>query len=278
MPFRTPEVVDAGLAAVSVATVVYLLHVAEGFFPDVAMFHNSMLSAAMAVCNNPVVPSPRAFLVTSGCGVVAGSTFHALGSIPALSGIAHTPAIIAALHLFFCKLAGASFGSTVNLAYYLSGAWAGWRTPLTFIFTPWLLGHCLLYAAASAAAALRRRVRVHLELRAASAAFRDAAAAAAAAGSGGGGGCGDATEARLRSLFDKYDTSGDGRLDALEFRVAYRVLTGGDISERDAADVIQTVHTSGDGTMDFQEFCAAVDPFVCGFGAGGGGASRYKQE
>lgn len=256
MSFRLPEVVDAFLAAVSVATVVKLLHVVDGLFPNVAIFHASMLSAAIMACNNAVVPSPRAFLVTSACAILAGCAFHALGTVSAFSDTAHTPAaIVAALHLFFSKLAGTSFGPTVNLAFYISsGAWVGWKEPLTFIFTPWLLGHLLLYAAASAAAPLRKRVRVRLALRAAGAALGRAVT------TGGAG----AVTLRLRELFDKYDTSGDGRLDAIEFRVAYRALTGGDLSEGDAAEMMRAVDTSGDGTIDFGEWCAAVDPFVAG--------------
>jgi len=247
--YRLPEVVDACLAGLSVAAVIALIHAADDLITGVKLFHPSMLPACAMVCNNAVVPSPRAFCVTSACAVVAGVVFHTLGATGTTN-----PAIISALHLFFSKMAGASFGPTVALAGFLSGTWTSWKAPIEFIVAPWLTGYAMLYLFAATAASGRRRVRVALELRTVESALGGAVA--------GLGDSEEAIRARLRKTFEKYDTNRDGTLDKLEFRVAYRALTGSDISEADCADVIRAVDTSGDEVVDFDEWVAAIEPFI----------------
>ena len=63
----------------------------------------------------------------------------------------------------------------------------------------------------------------------------------------------------LRPIFDRMDTSGDGRLDALELKLALRAFTGFDLDLEHCKFVIKSVDTDGDGTIDFNEFCASVD-------------------
>ena len=40
---------------------------------------------------------------------------------------------------------------------------------------------------------------------------------------------GDVTTERLKDVFMRCDSSGDGRIDATEFRIAYRLLSGDDL-------------------------------------------------
>ena len=68
-----------------------------------------------------------------------------------------------------------------------------------------------------------------------------------------------AVRARMREAFTRLDTSGDGRLDATEFKVALRSLMQLDLPIEDCASIIHGVDQNGDGTLDFDEFCQAVD-------------------
>lgn len=69
-------------------------------------------------------------------------------------------------------------------------------------------------------------------------------------------------DAKLRRLFDRMDTSGDGRLDESELKVALRGAIGAELSLDDCVYIIKSVDSDGDGTIDFGEFKASVDKIL----------------
>ena len=127
--------------------------------------------------------------------------------------------------------------------------WTGgtWALPLHYLSFTWLAGHALLYVFAHAAAVPRRAARLYLTRRV----WSDRMAQMLAGDKG-------VSVARLRELFDKYDTSSDGRIDATEFKVALRALTGADVALSDCEATIRAFDTDGSGHVDFSEFCDAI--------------------
>lgn len=66
---------------------------------------------------------------------------------------------------------------------------------------------------------------------------------------------GDQTDVALRSIFDKFDTSGDQALDADELKVALRAALGLDLTVDDCRRLVAMADRDGDGNVDFDEFC-----------------------
>ena len=108
---------------------------------------------------------------------------------------------------------------------------------------PWLIGHALLYSFACGAATVRRRVRVALTIREGRRAL--------------GGATTDHT--KMRELFEKFGTSGDGRVDATELKVALRAWTGVDLPLSDCNTIVRMPDTDASGTIEFSEFCGVLD-------------------
>ena len=64
----------------------------------------------------------------------------------------------------------------------------------------------------------------------------------------------------MRRTFDRFDTSGDGSLDAPELKLAIRVLTGEDLSVEDCERIVRSMDTDGNGVIDYHEFrCALME-------------------
>ena len=59
---------------------------------------------------------------------------------------------------------------------------------------------------------------------------------------------------QLRKVFDQFDTSKDGSLDALELRCALRVALGVDVSASDVDRLIGQIDNDGNGVLNFDEF------------------------
>ena len=66
----------------------------------------------------------------------------------------------------------------------------------------------------------------------------------------------DQSDDALRTLFRRFDTSGDGALDADELKVALRGALGVDLSQSDCARLVAAADKDGTETLDFEEFCA----------------------
>lgn len=69
---------------------------------------------------------------------------------------------------------------------------------------------------------------------------------------------------RTRSLPCADDTSGDGRIDAAEFRIAYRSVAGEDLAAADCDAVIRAFDAEGHGGITLSEFREAVLPWLVG--------------
>merc|ERR1712046_37454 len=114
---------------------------------------------------------------------------------------------------------------------------------LKFLLTPWLAGSLLMYAFAHVAATVRRRVRVTLS----KAKFKATLSEAAEQG-----------DDALREIFYRYDTSGDGFLQAGELKYAWQVVTGEEMTEDEAQALVESVDTDGNNEIDPDEFIALV--------------------
>ena len=123
-----------------------------------------------------------------------------------------------------------------------TGAMATPARAAQFLWTPWLLGHSLIYAAALAAAWGRKRLRATLSKSKLRASIRSS--------SGGD----EATDAALEAVFRRYDTSGDGFLQAGELKYAWRVATGDEMTEVEADELMRSIDTDG--------ACAHLDPGI----------------
>lgn len=131
----------------------------------------------------------------------------------------------------------------------------GLSLPLGYFLAPWMLGHLTLYLCARATSAARQRLRLAL--------LPDWKAQLL--GEGGGGQSTAAKQAKLRSTFDRFDTSGDGYLDAAELKLALRFVTGEDVSVEDCERIVRSMDTDGDGVIDFHEVRLSPRPCALSF-------------
>ena len=65
----------------------------------------------------------------------------------------------------------------------------------------------------------------------------------------------------FRSIFTKFDTSGDGALDATELRLALRVALGADLPLATCEEMVNAADQDGNGLMEFSEFVAVCKRF-----------------
>lgn len=244
-----PTVVDALFAAASAVLGIAVLHWLEELL-TIKLFEPKMLGSIVVFCSNPSPPSPRAFLVCTACAFAAGLVLHCLGPMVGASRAGN--AIAVGLHILLSKLTSNNFSASVGLAAHVATKpWESVAEPLEHLVTPWLAGHTLLYIFALAMSVPRKAARVHLAMRE----WRIQHGAQAAAGQA-------VTHARLRELFDRADTSGDGCIDATEFKVVYRSLAYQDLPLSDCEDIIRAFDADGSGKIEFSEFCDAVAPFT----------------
>ena len=110
---------------------------------------------------------------------------------------------------------------------------------LLYFASPWLAGHLLLYVGATLTSQLRQHARVAVTLQGFKRFHGD--------------------EARLREIFERYDTSGDGFLDPSELKLAMRNATGLELELEDCEKLVRSLDVDGDGVVDFHEFQQAVD-------------------
>ena len=231
--------VEAIVASLSVVLGLIFLRTLEGLF-SVKVYSPPMLGAMIVLALNPEPPSPTTFLVATAYSVVSGVAIQSV-----LSG---TDAAFAAAGglLLFCKLSGYVFIGAIPLAAQLATSkWVSLTHLLLEQLAPWLMGHTLLYAFACTASLPRAATRVRLAKREWAHALGESE--------------GD-VESRLRAVFVQYDTSGDGRIDAPELKVAQRALFGLELSIEECEALIRSVDTDGDGAIDFDEFLHALEP------------------
>ncbi len=256
---------DAVLAAGGAAGSLALLQVLQDtYFEDTLIMGGFLAGSSIKFFLNRNPPSLEAFWKSTAFSIVVGCSLHSFlwtmneGDSTTVLSKEHSSYVILFLMLFFWKLDGSIWGAGQSLANYLafqSGFWAqhpsGFMSafPTWFIAGPYLLGHTYLYLCAVLVSLLRKRVRIFI--------LRKDLLSAPRKGKSFVGPQGD--REKLREFFQRIDTSGDGRLDAMELKLALRASTGDDISLEKCNDMIGSVDCDGDGTLDFDEFCELVN-------------------
>jgi hypothetical protein len=251
MKHLLPHVVDAIFAAVSVVSGIALLYFLENML-SINLFDPKMLASTVIFCGNPAPPSPHSFIVCTACAFVAGILLRLSMAGTTFAGEA---AIAAGCNVLLSKLVSVNFPPAVGLATVV--ATKPWQhslvDPLTHLVTPWLAGHCIIYVFAIAMSYPRKYVRVQLAMRE----WRSQA------GKHMGQSKGEYTTAKMKELFTRCDTTGDGRIDATEFKIAYRILTGSadDLPLSDCEEIVRAFDSDGTNTIEFSEFLLAVEPY-----------------
>ena len=160
-------------------------------------------------------------------------------------------------------------------------------SPFGYLLAPWGAGHLCLYVSALAAASARQYVRTALHShwkehllgheeadpkQTTHGAVLGADPKQATHGAVLGAksfsksvsspaildGVGGRHEGRLHEIFARFDTSGDGYLDAHELKLALRFVTGEDLGLEICERIVRAMDTDGDGVIDFHEFKAAL--------------------
>mmetsp|Transcript_58024 Transcript_58024/g.115069 ORF Transcript_58024/g.115069 Transcript_58024/m.115069 type:complete len:309 (+) Transcript_58024:74-1000(+) len=221
---------------------------ALGFFQTsfgVPLFAPPMMASGIIFFAGPAPPSPKPFLV----GTIGSATL-ALGALLLFSNILPPIAAqgsAAGMLLIWYKTTNTLFPPAAALVGSLMVAFAGAAASaenshpglmaiFNFLAFPWLTGHAWLYIVAMIMSKVRGRARVHL----AAAGFSSTEKFL--------------TNKELMEIFKKFDTSGDGQLDAEELKVALRVALGIDLSADDCEAMISQYDKDGTRTVDFDEF------------------------
>jgi len=238
---KTADIVLAGIGLLAACLILDFLGPRLG----VPLFAPPMMASGIIFFAGPAPPSPKPFLV----GTVGSATL-ALGALLLFSNILPPIAAqgsAAGTLLIWYKTTNTLFPPAAVLAGSLMVAFAGGAASaetshpgptaiLYFLAFPWLAGHGCFYIVAMIMSKVRSRTRVCV----------------AAAGFSTTEKC--LSDAELRAIFDKFDTSCDGQLDVEELKVALRVALGIDLSIDDCNAMISQYDKDGTRTVDFDEF------------------------
>ncbi len=240
-PTKLVDTALAGLGLWGNCSVLGLLEPKLG----VRLFAPPMMASGIIFFAAPTPPHPKGFLTGTLC-----SATLSLGVLALLSPIA--PPVVAqgaaaGTLLMWYKLTGAMFPPAAVLAGLITAASVGTAaaSPLglslgasaSYLCFPWLAGHAWLYGCAHAVSEARSKARVAMSKREL-------------------GSLAECTDASLRATFSKFDTSGDGALDADELKVALRVALGVELSRDECVELTMAADKDGTGTVDFDEFRA----------------------
>lgn len=270
---------DAVLAATGISGSLALLQwIQDHYYDQTPIVGGFLVGSAIKFFLNQSPPNLEAFFKSTVAGIVVGSSLHSVlwtvddatkEPVPILSGVYCNHLILFCMILFWKLDVGSIWGAGNSLAAYIafqSGYWGHnlsstgeIRTlleefPTWYILRPYLVGHLYLYGCAMGMARIRRRLRIYLLRRETFSKqkrlIREDEGYVEEL---------KADRCKLRVLFDRMDTSGDGRLDATELQLALRAAVGADLTPEDCRFLIRSVDCDGDGTIDFDEFCASVD-------------------
>lgn len=188
-----------------------------------------MMASTIIFFTAAAPPNPKGLLLgTLGCSTIS-AVLNSLATA-AFSPAVGMGAAAAALMLWF-KMTGCIFPPTAVLCMLMMGK----PSPYSFVLCTWLPGHACLYAGAMATSVLRGLARKALK----KAEVRS---------------LGGLSRAQLKDTFAKYDTSGDGTLDAHELKLALRVVTGASVPMTACVELIGKLDRNGNGVIDFSEF------------------------
>lgn len=244
--FGVVKLVDSVLAGIGLWFGVAMLGLMEPVV-GLTLFAPPMMASGIIFSIGPSPPSPKGFI----SGTICSATFSFL-VLACLKGV--TPVGLdhgdiaqgaaAGAMLVWYKLSATVFPPAVILASSLVTASAVGSDPSRslsatafYLCFPWLAGHAWIYLCAYATSRLRASARAALtKNRLAS--------------------LGSQSDEKLLEVFNKFDTSGDGALDADELKVALRVALGVDVSIEDCTELVNAADKDGNGTCDFDEFKA----------------------
>jgi hypothetical protein len=284
MKHLLPHIIDAFLAGLTAILGLCLLHIGE-YMLHIKLYDAKMLTSIVIFCSNPVPPSPRSFVICTVCAYAVAILLQ-WSSHPTSTELYQ--AIAVGLNVVLSKLTSHTFSPAIGICAIV--ATKKWQQPILdpikHLVTPWLLGHGIIYCFVWCMSKPRRYIRVQLairEWRLSSIQQQQHQQQQQHHGKND-----DDTntnnewysysEAQLQESFTRGDTSGDGRIDAVEFKIAYRHLTGSidDLSLADCMDIVRTLDIDGNGSIDFVEFCQAVQPYYRQ--RGGGSTFKSKQK
>lgn len=236
-----PRAADITLAGLGLCGSISLLGVLEPLVGQ-PLFVGPMMASGIIFFAGPTPPDPKGFISGTICSATLSyGALYLLSNV--LPPIAAQGAAAGTLLMWY-KATGAIFPPAAVLAGLLTTASVSSSAPgflelgnsLGFLVCPWLAGHAALYACAYAMGLVRAAARVALtkqQLRG-----------------------GALSDEQLRETFHKFDTSGDGALDANELKIALRVVVGADLPIGDCEALVAAADKNGDGTVDFDEFRA----------------------
>lgn len=235
------KMADIGLAGLGLWVGVLVMGILEPQL-GVPLFAPPMMASGIIFFAGPAPPSPKPFLFGT-----FGSATLSLGALLVMSKILPPIAasgFAAAMLLMWYKTTNVLFPPAAVLAGSLMAAFVGTASDthpglmevVHFLAFPWLIGHAWLYIVAMIMSKVRGQARVRL----AAAAFSTVEQSL--------------TDDEMKQIFKKFDTSGDGALDAEELKVALRVALGVDLSVDDCKAMIAQYDKDGTESVDFSEF------------------------
>jgi EF-hand domain pair len=251
--------VDAVLAAFGCAGGLALLQYLTTRFPDYEVNGSFLTASAIKFFLNESPGSLDQCVQSSAIAILVGIT---MSFAPSYFD-SYAREFFMFFMLLYWKLQGGLWGAASALTMAVAVQWnlvvvcPRDKFPWHFLFFPYISGHLILYALACFLSLLRRKVRVRL-LQREFFVGKDVANEMKSPLRRNSIVSGSERRQRLRQLFNRMDTSGDGHLDVLELQVALRAATGNDISREDAQDILNLVDADGSGTVDFDEFCASI--------------------
>lgn len=223
-----PRVVDTACAAVGAATGIYLLGELEARF-GVKLYGPPLAASSIIIFSGITPPSAKnVFFGTIGAACFALCLYQLGGGTP------ETRAIAVAGSLIWFKTSGALFPPAAALSAVFLDSPALQTSGWSYLLFPCLSGQTILYVLAVGLAQLRQRLRVSITQ-----SQLDFSAASLG---------------EMREMFDRYDTSGDGRIDATELQVALRALLGSELDLADCEKLVADADSDGDGVIEFDEF------------------------
>lgn len=257
MKHLLPHIIDAVFAGLTAILGLCLLHYGESIF-KIKLYDAKMLTSIVIFCSNPVPPSPRSFLICTLCAYAIAILLQ-WSSHPTSTELYQ--AIAVGLNVLLSKLTNHNFSPAIGIGAIV--ATKKWHQPILdpirHLISPWLLGHVMIYAFAVCMSKPRTFIRVQLAIRE----WRLSSIKQHHDEHDTEFNEWYYSEAQLQESFTRCDTSGDGRIDAAEFKIAYRHLTGSvdDLSLADCEDIVRAFDIDGNGSIDFLEFRQAVQPY-----------------
>ena len=238
-----PAQADLALATIGAGLAVYFLGEA-GEYLGVQLYAPPIAASSIIIFSSiSPVPPVNVFAGSMGAATFALLLYELFGA----SEVTRSVAVAGSLAWF--KASGALFPPAAALAAVFLDSPALQEKGWTYLLFPCLSGNAILYVLAYALSYVRQKVRISItrtQLDFSSSTRKD-----------------------FEEMFTKYDTSGDGRIDATELQVALRALVGADLDLNDCEKMVREADTDGDGSIDFNEFMALLqfDPKVTGASA-----------